>query len=406
MKIIELLKNSDRDFKRNLRFFFCSYFLVLFNYPLIRASTTSLFFESYGAKSSPAAWAWAVLFLSFSIFISNRLQKRLPVQKVFALVSIISGLIFLSGNFSVLGETKIFAYLAFIWKEIYIVLQVHLLLGYANNYFQKDTFRILVGPVGAVGSLGGIFGGLLTSYLSSRGGTSLVLLGGIGFVILPFVFFLLTEKIFSQAEKPKTPLASLDTPDVRRYVFYLCAIVALTQFIINIADFNFNIAFEKSVPTADLRTSYLGDIYTWTNALTFVFQFVFLPFILPRVKEKHLHLFIPISYLICLSLMMGGSHLGLLPVSILYIYFKAADYSFFSAGKEILYQPLQNAQKYGAKYLTDMLVYRSSKALIALILIYLQSSTILNMMMVGFLLLWIAVVVRLFRIHQNLFLKD
>ena len=403
MKFLDLLKSSDRDFKRNLGFFFAAYFLVLFNYPLIRASTTSLFFEAFGAKSTPAAWAWAVVFLSVSIFLCNRLQKYKSVQTVFMAASLISGVVFLSGTLSYFEGNKLFAYLSFIWKEIYIVIQIHLLLGYANNFFKRTDFKVLVGPIGAIGSLGGVFGGLLTTYLSSNGGTLLVLNLGIAFVIIPIFFFLFTTKIKSQNPEHKSPVASLDTSDLKKYVFYICCMVGLAQFIINIADFKFNLAFELAVPTKDLRTAYLGNIYTWTNALTFVFQFLILPLVLLRVTEKHLHLFIPASYLVCVIALMMGSQIGLLPIAMLYIYFKAADYSFFSAGKEILYQPLQGDQKYGAKYLTDMLVYRSSKALIAVLLIYLQSSFILDIMMLGFLLIWLFIVVKLFGLHRKLF---
>lgn len=404
MKFLSLLKDSDRDFKKNLSFFFISYFLVIFNYPFIRASTTSLFFEAYGAKSTPAAWTWAVIFLCISIFLCNRLQKKQSVQVVFTVASILSAIIFLAGSLSFFQGNKLFAYFSFIWKEICIVIQVHLMLGYANNYFNKINFRVLIGPVGAIGSIGGILGGLLTSYLSKNGGTLLVLQVGVSFVVLPVVFFLMTKKINTQTDDQKTPVASLDTPDLRKYVFYICAMVALAQFIINIADFKFNLAFEATVLTADLRTAYLGNIYAWTNGLTFVFQFLILPLVLLRVSERNLHLFIPLSFLVCLVALMIAPQIGLFPVAALYIYFKAADYSFFSAGKEILYQPLQGSQKYGAKYLTDMLVYRSSKALIAVVLIYLQTSSILDMMMVGFLCIWLVVVVQLFNLHRKLFL--
>ena len=404
MKFLLLLKESDREFKKNLSFFFISYFLVLFNYPLIRASTTSLFFEAYGAKSTPAAWAWAVVFLSISVYLCNKLQRRQSVQIVFTVASVLSAIIFLAGSLSFFQGNKLFAYFSFIWKEICIVIQVHLLLGYANNYFNKTNFRILVGPVGAIGSLGGILGGLLTASLSNSWGTLIVLQVGVTFVVLPLVFFLLTDRSGSIAIDNKSPVASLDTPDIKKYVFYICCMVALAQFIINIADFKFNLAFEASVPTSDLRTAYLGNIYTWTNALTFIFQFLILPFVLLRVSEKNLHLFIPLSYLLCLVALIFAPQIGLMPIATLYIYFKAADYSFFSAGKEILYQPLQGAQKYGAKYLTDMLVYRGAKALIAVLLIYLQSSSILDMMMLGFLCIWLIVVMKLFGLHRKLFL--
>jgi AAA family ATP:ADP antiporter len=403
MKLLSLLKNNDRDFKKNLIFFFVSYFLVLLNYPLIRASTTSLFFEAYGAKSTPAAWAWAVIFLSLSVYFCNKLQKKQSVQLVFTIASILSAVIFLSGSLSLFQGNKLFAYFSFIWKEICIVVQIHLLLGYANNYFPKTDFKMLIGPIGAIGSLGGILGGLLTTYLSSNGGTLLALQVGVVFVILPIIFFLLTKKINHIGVNQKSPIASLDSSDMKKYIFYICGMVALTQFIINIADFKFNMAFEIAVPTADLRTAYLGNIYTYTNGLTFLFQFIILPFVLLRVSEKNLHLFIPLSYLVCLIALMLGPQIGVIPIAMLYIYFKAADYSFFSAGKEILYQPLKGAQKYGAKYLTDMLVYRTAKALIAVALIYLQTPFILDIMMVSFLGIWLVLVVKLFALHRKLF---
>ena len=398
MKIVELLKKSDPAYRKHLWIFLVAYFLVLFNYPLIRASSITLFFEAFGAKSSPAALFWSVAFLSVSIYTCNKLQAKFSVQKVFLWASIFSVATFLiSGIFKV-------AYVAFIWKEIYIVIQVHLLLAYANNFFKKEDFKVLVGPVGAAGSLGGILGGLLTSAISQHSGTLNVLWVGLLFVFVPALFFLMTPSTRPANETtPKTsPLASLNDPLVRKYVFYIASVVALTQFMINILDFKFNLAFEAAISDSSARTSYLGGIYTWTNFATFLMQVFLLPYILPRVSDRNYHLFIPTSFLVCVTILMSGFGAGLMSVAVIYIYVKAADYSLFSSGKEILYQPLHPEQKYGAKYLTDMLVYRTSKALVAAVLIYLQSSTILNVLMIVLLLFWMIMIIKLFTIHRKL----
>jgi len=401
VKIFELLSRRDAAYKKNLLFFLIAYFFVLLNYPLIRASSTTLFFEAYGAKSSPSAWLWAVLFLSITIFICNKLQSIFSVQKVFFVVSLASVFFFILSSLGFYQNLKSFAYIPFVWKEIYIVLQVHLMLAYANNFFTKEEFKFILGPVGAVGSVGGILGGLLTSYLSREAGTMAVMIVGIVFVMMPGILFLFTSaKIQEKVEKKSSPLSSLNNPEIRKYVFYIAAMVALTQFIINIADFKFNMAFEMDVLDSSKRTSYLGDVYTITNLLTFCFQFILLPFVLPKVSEKNYHLFIPVSYLVCFMVFAGQ---GLLSVAAFYVYLKASDYSLFSAGKEILYQPLGENQKYGAKYLTDMLVYRFSKAMIAVVLIYLQTSRMLNILMGLFLFLWVGLVLKLFKLHKKLF---
>lgn len=405
MKIIELLKSDDPRYKGHLWFFLGAYFFVLFNYPLVRAAATTMFFEEFGAKSSPIAWLWTVLFLSLSIYIFNKYQTRHAVQKVFLWASVLSMILLGLSTLGFVLKIKYLTYVSFIWKEIYIVLQIHLLLAYANNYFHKDEFKLIVGPVGAVGSIGGILGGLLTTYISRGWGTTSVAWFSLSFVILPALLFLYTPVLISNEEKKKSPspVASLDSKDLKSYVFYIALVVMLSQFVINIADFKFNLSFEESIGLSNDRTAYLGHIYTWTNLLTFILQFICLPLILPRISEKALHFFIPLSYIgATLSLMFISGNL-LLPLAAFYIYLKAADYSLFSGGKELLYQPLRPEQKYGAKYLTDMLVYRSSKALIAAVLIYLQTSFILNMMMIIFLLLWLVLVIKIFGIHRRLF---
>lgn len=402
MSVRELIRNSDPTFKKSLFFFLLAYFFVQLNYPLIRSSSTSLFFEAYGAKSSPKAWLWAVLFLSASITISSYLQTKFTIQKVFLLISGFSAGVFFVSTFFFQEGHRVFGYIPFVWKEIYIVLQIHILLAWANIHFRKEEFKRLVGIIGAVGSIGGVIGGAFTSLISQSSGTYMVMWSALFFVVLPAFFFWSTPQV-KKEEGPvaEAPLASL-TPEVRKYVALIALIVALTQFIINIADFNFNLAFEESVTTSASRTDYLGIIHMMINAVTFVFQFVLLPFVLPRVSERNYHLFIPVSYILSLGLVSVSSG-GLVPVAALYVFFKASDYSLFSAGKEILYQPLKPIQKYGAKYLTDMLVYRAAKAMIAAVLIYLQSSTILNMMMIIFLILWLGTVINLFTLQRKIF---
>lgn len=381
---------------KNLWFFLVAYFLVLFNYPLIRAASTTFFFEAYGAKSSPTALFLSVFFLSFSIWACSYLQVRSSAQKVFALASILSSGLFVAG---LLG----FPYVSFIWKEIYIVIQVHLLLAYANVFFSKEDFKSLVGPIGAVGSIGGILGGLLTSYVSSQwGGTRSVMWIGVVCTTLPGFFFLLTDtlKFEKKEERKVSPLKSLSDTQVRNYVLMIASIVVLTQFIINIFDFKFNMAFEAAIPDSTEKTTYLGHLYTLTNGLTLLLQIFVVPLLLKKISEKNYHLFIPLSFILCLGVILVPGF-PVFSISAVYIYIKAADYSLFSSGKEILYQPLSPEQKYGAKYLTDMLVYRAGKALIAAVLIYIQSSTILNIMILGFLTLWVIQVLRLFRAQKT-----
>ncbi|HXH76698.1 MAG TPA: hypothetical protein VNJ08_17135 [Bacteriovoracaceae bacterium] len=403
MNFFEFFRSSDTPSRRNLIFLVLAYFSILFNYPMIRASSTTFFFEAFGAKSSPTAWLWGVIFLSITVFCSNALQSKFSVQKVFFIVSTLSFGIFLISTLAYQNGMKNVTYIPFIWKEIYIVLQIHLLLGYVNNCFKKKDFKLLIGIVGGIGSLGGILGGWVTSFVADRVGTYPVMWIGLVFVMVPALIFMATKVLPKEdGTKSDSPIASF-TPEITRYVAIIASIVALSQFIINIADFNFHLAFERTITESSARTSYLGNIFMLINLVTFVLQFLVLPFVMLRVSERNYHIFIPLSYLGCLSLLLVTPYSGVIPYAIFFIYLKASDYSLFSAGKEILYQPLGSNQKYGAKYLTDMLVYRIAKAMIAAVLIYVQTSTILNTMMTVFLLVWTVLVIHLFKLHRQLF---
>jgi AAA family ATP:ADP antiporter len=181
-------------------------------------------------------------------------------------------------------------------------------------------------------------------------------------------------------------------------------VVALSQFVIFIADLQFNIIFEKVVTTKTARTAYLGKFYSYINMVSIFLQFVILPYLMLRVKNKHIFLFVPILYL---GLILGGLSLGagsLFVIGSVFVMMKGTDYSLFAAAKDVMYHPLLSLQKFGAKYITDMFVYRSSKALIAFVMaqFIVYELEVLSILQFIFLSLWIAAIVLLFREQQKL----
>jgi AAA family ATP:ADP antiporter len=387
---------------KNFSYFLLSYFFVLFNYPIVRASSITQFFELYGAKTSPQAWVLAIALLISSLALSNYIQGRLGFKKTFFALTFVSLALstfaFLLAHFGV----RFGSFVQFAWKEVYIVLHVHLLLAYANTWLKREDFLKWIGPIGAVGSVGGILGGLLTSALATHLDLALMFWIGQFFVLVSALCVSPLESIVAvQEKKRESPLRSLDTTSLRLYVSLVAAIIFLSQIVINIADFQFSLIFEKMIESSQERAIYLGHMYTATNALTLLFQLAVVPVLLKTLDLKWIHFLIPLTYLICLLI---GLNVGvLLSSALFYVYLKAGDYSFFSSSKELLYQPMKPLQKYGAKYFTDMLVYRSSKAVIAGVLIYLQDPEILFWIMCVALLAWMVIVKFIFSLHRKIF---
>ncbi|MCO4793869.1 MAG: hypothetical protein KC493_09160 [Bacteriovoracaceae bacterium] len=374
-------------------------FVLLFTYPLIRSTTTSMFLDSFGATKTPLVWLYSIIGLTFCITIYNYFQVRLSAHKLFYATCLLSSLIFLLGPW-LISFNKIFIYLLFIWKEIYIVLLIHMSIGYLNNVVTESQAKVFYGPLGAIGSFGGTIGGVLTSKLTNTINTDQILMTGALVLITSMIFFALSSDEYCLSKNrdnrgKESPLHSLG--GVKGYIFLMALVVLLSQFVINLANFKFNILFDVLVETKREKTSYLGMIYSMINALSLCFQLLIIPFLFQLVKKKSVHIFIPIFYTLIAFLgfiLSGGS---LFAVAATFVLFKGLDYSLFSTAKELLYFPLEARQKYGAKYIVDMFVYRFGKGLISLILIFFQSPKFVNTLLFTSLFLWISAVVPLFK---------
>ena len=401
---LNFIKELSPDFRRNGFYIFLTYFFALFSYPLARSSTGAIFYESYSSNEYSFATFISVVILIIVIFLSNKVQKRIGIHKLYGIIGIFSVVMFL-GAFSLhQNGVKEMAYVLFAIKEVYIVLLIHLCLAFSNAYFSMEQVKRLYGPLGGAGSIGGIIGGQLTSSLAKSYGTNVVFYSSLIIIILTVLVFYKTKNAKLVADKKKinqTPLKSIQ--GVKKYVFLIASIVALTQFVIFIADLQFNIVFEKVVESKDARTAYLGDIYKYINIVTLFLQFVLLPYLLMRVRIKSLFFFVPLLYL---SLIFGGLSMGagtLFVVAGVFISMKATDYSIFAVAKEVMYHPLESTQKFGAKYITDIFIYRTAKALIAFVMSFFAVKEMgsLNSVQAIFIALWFVAIIFLFKEQKN-----
>jgi len=391
--------NLDPETKKTV-FSICSVmFVVLFTYPLIRSTTTSMFLDAFGAKNTPVVWLFSIVGLSLCITVYNYFQVRLTAHKLYYWTCSITAIVFLLGPY--LSEvSKFLIYPLYIWKEIYIVLLVHMSIGYLNNAVKEEQAKIFYGPLGAIGSFGGMLGGLLGSKLTNTINTDQILMTGALILIVSMFFFALSSNEFCLSKNKdkrgnEKPLHAI--LEVKDYVFLMALVVLLSQFVINLANFKFNLLFDVLVETKREKTKNLNLIYSSINAVSLGVQLLIIPFIFQLVKKRSVHLFIPGFYLLIALVGFVVSGSSLIAVAATFILFKGLDYSIFSTAKELLYFPLEARQKYGAKYVVDMFVYRFGKGLISLILIFFQSPKFVNTLLFISLLLWLGFVIPLFK---------
>lgn len=277
-----------------------------------------------------------------------------------------------------------------------------MVIGFLNSSIDLKLAKSLLGPLGAVGSLGGMLGGIITSSYAKAWGLEVIILVGVSMVLLAGVSFWFTDHSINLSENKKPMEQKKDSlfsdiGSVKAYVLSIAGIIALAQFAIALMNFKFNIQLETFFPDKIGKTEFLAQLYTAVNGMSLFLQLLVLPIALKVVKLKNIHLFLPSSYLGLILLILLLPYGGLWPVALGFWFFKSFDYSVFQASKELLYYPLGARQKFAAKYLNDLVVYRLAKGAISLILIFIQSPILVNIMLVASLVIWAVLLIPLFK---------
>lgn len=406
----EYWKKSSASHRKNMLLLASVFFLILFSYPMIRSTTTSIFLQKFGAKNSPLVWFYSILGLSLVVTFFNKFQATLRIQNLYQMASLVTVVFFVGAYYFKFYDLGFFPYLLYVWKEIYIVILIHITFGYVNAILAYKEAKLFFGPLGAIGSLGGVLGGALTTGLTYIADTPIIMLLGALAVFISGILFHMTDSEGNLSQKneefqheKRTPVGSI--AGVERYVFLIIAAVALSQFVINLANFKFNLLFETMVADKNDKTRYLGILYGSINAVSLLVQLFVITPALSAFNLRSMHFFIPLFYsglaLFCFYLGAGF----LFPVSLAFVFYKGFDYSMFSSIKELLYFPLSRFQKYGAKYLTDMIAYRAAKGVISILLLYWQSRIFVDSALWMSLILWILVVHMLFKEREKFKIK-
>ncbi len=370
----ELLRYTGTD----RLFIFCAMlcaFCISAEYAIIRPVCNAVFITAYKSDFLRYAWLATPLLNILAVAFYNRFLPRLGCWKMFLVtISLIATMSLACALF--LTKIAILPFLFYVWKEVYIMLLFQQLWSVIHSTIPTDRAKYLYGLIFAVGGSGAIFGSMVPGFFATFMGSENLL-----FLTIPFyVVLTLAYRFLIKHSHPSTKSPWEFTADsikkgvnlIRssKTLIFILLIVLLIQVCTTLLYYQFNISLESLIGDKDLRTEYYGKLLGVISIVVVCLQ-LFGSFLLVHfLGLRGSHLFIPA--------VLGVGALGVLimpsfaMISFAFLTIKSFDTSLFGIIKEMLYIPLKKEEKFQAKSIIDVFIYRSAKAVAAVVISLLQ----------------------------------
>ncbi len=344
--------------------------VLLASYALVRPAADALFLDAYTHEGLPYAWLAVAVAAVGASMLYVRAVARYPLPRVLAWLAVGSaaGIVVLGAaiSLSVPGAP----FVLYLWKDLHIVLLLETFWAAANASFGVSSARWVYGLFCVAGSIGGITFDLLVPSISARYGTLWTLLGSVPLLV---VFGVLSTRI----SVPGGPSPRRDAPVVpmaaqarrllsSRYLLLLAAVITCVQLVVTLVDKTFSASVQATFSSTDDRTAAFSAVYLWIDVGSAALQLTS-GFLFRYVGIGGVLFAIPVAIATSLfGIVTSGAYASAMAAKVIG---KACDYSLFRAAKEILYIPLDYAEKTEGKGLVDILAYRVSKGGASLLLL-------------------------------------
>ena len=310
---------------------------LLCGYEFIRAVSTSLFIDAYGAKNLPRAMVAVPPSVFLLLYLYGRLLSWLGAKRALLLTSILSAGLIASCYSLILMGYPIATAVIYVFREAYIVIVIEQYWSLVNSTLTPKQARWINGPFCAIATIGSVTGGSLVAHLAPSLGSEVLLLFAAGSLLPAALFAMFAYTAAGEPQPTATEQGGqqghtgLKVLARSRYLVFLFLLILTTQVVSTVLDLRFNGLVETDIPDKDLRTAFYGRFYgQWLGVSAFILQLC-AGLVLRFVPIRILHPGIPLVHLI------AGAVLTITPSlrsgAIAFLLFKALDYSLFPSGE-------------------------------------------------------------------------
>jgi AAA family ATP:ADP antiporter len=342
-------------------------FVSMVGYAMARTPIEAIFIEDWGRDAMPLAWLGIAVGAVALVSLWDRISTRLSLPRMLFLLSAASGVGFALLLLAMEAGLPQASFLAYIFKDLYIVLLVETFYAFANSTYPLKTARWAYGLFGIMASLGGRVGNKAIEPLATSMGTERV-----PWLVLPslilvcfFVGWIAHGSDRKESFKPQSAdgdkpglMLALKTVQKSRYLLWLVFLIASVQLATNLIEYVYQGYLETHFVLPAERAGISGDVYAAIDDFTLAFNLA------AGLVLRHLGVSLTLLVIPLLVGCSAGLTLvfpGFLALGACKVANKSFDYSLFRVAKEALYLPLSYDEKTKGKAVVDVLTYRVAK---------------------------------------------
>ena len=349
---------------------FAYFFALLAGYYVLRPLRDQMGIAG-GVKNLP--WLFTATFITLLVAqpLYGALVARLPRARFIPIVYhfFVANLIVFWALLSFDVETAIVARVFFVWVSVFNLFAVAVFWSFMADLFTSEQGKRLFGFIGAGGTAGALLGPIITIWLSvPLGPVNLMIAAAVLLELAVFCVYRLERNAVAYAG-PETTTENIGgsafaaIPELVRspYMLGIGAWVALLSYAATIVYFEQAHIVAEAVQSAGLQTRIFASIDLAVSLLTLATQLLITGQVLKRAGTGIAAAALPAVYIV------GFAVLAVMPTLIVVVTLQVVqrwmNFAIANPARQLFFTVVSREEKYKAKNLVDVVVYRGSDAL-------------------------------------------
>jgi AAA family ATP:ADP antiporter len=349
---------------------FAYFFALLAGYYVLRPLRDQMGIAG-GVKNLP--WLFTATFVTLLVAqpLYGALVARLPRARFIPIVYhfFVGNLVLFWVLLTFEIETAIVARVFFVWVSVFNLFAVAVFWSFMADLFTSEQGKRLFGFIGAGGTAGALLGPVITIWLSvPLGPVNLMIAAAIFLELAVFCVYRL-ERAASAHSGPKAPSDNIGgsalaaIPELVRspYMLGVGAWVALLSYVATIIYFEQANIVAAAVKTAGLQTRIFASIDLAVSLLTLMTQVFITGRLLKRLGTGVAAAALPAVYIVGFAALAVTPTLAV--VVMVQVVQRWMNFAIANPARQIFFTVVSREEKYKAKNLIDVVIYRGSDAL-------------------------------------------